>query len=74
MKKYHIKNNAMNESELRRIYNYTIYPRDSEIYSNERFVNIYNGSQGGTHWTCFIVNKINPNNMTVSEALRIDFF
>ena len=37
------------------MYNYPIYPRDSKIYSNKGFVNIDNGSQGGTHWTCFIV-------------------
>ena len=45
----------MNESQLQKIYNYPIYPRDSEIYSDKRFVNIDNGSQGGTHWTGFIV-------------------
>ena len=45
----------MNESQLQKIYNYPIYPRDSKIYSDRGFVNIDNGSQGGTHWTCFIV-------------------
>ena len=45
----------MNESELQRVYNYNIYPRDSEIYSYRGFVNIDNGSKGGSHWTCFIV-------------------
>ena len=45
----------MNESELQRVYNYPIYPRDSKIYSDKGFVNIDNGAQGGTHWTCFIV-------------------
>ena len=44
----------MNESELQRVYNYPIYPRDSKIYSDKGFVNIGNGSIGGTHWTCFI--------------------
>ena len=55
MKKNKLKNNTMNESQLQRIYNYPIYPRDSKIYSDKGFVNIDNGSQGGTHWTCFIV-------------------
>ena len=55
MRKYNLKNETMNESQLQRIYNYPIYPRDSKIYSNGGFVNIDNGSQGGTHWTCFIV-------------------
>ena len=55
MKKYKLKNDTMNESELQKIYNYNKYPRDSKIYSDSRFINIDNGSQGGTHWTCFIV-------------------
>ena len=55
MKKYKLKNNTMTESELQRVYNYSIYPRDSKIYTDRGFVNIDNGSQGGTHWTCFIV-------------------
>ena len=45
----------MNESQLQRVYDYPIYPRDSKIYSDKRFVNIDNGSMGGSHWTCFIV-------------------
>ena len=55
MKKYNLKNNIMNEFELNRVFNYPIYPRDSEIFSDKGFVNIDNGSQGGTHWTSFIV-------------------
>ena len=54
-KKHKLKNNTMNESELPRVYNFRIYPRDSKILSDRGFVNIDNGSQGGTHWTCFIV-------------------
>ena len=55
MEKYKSKNDTMNESQLQRIYNYPIYPRDSKIYSDKGFVNIDYGSQGGSHWTCFIV-------------------
>ena len=55
MKKYKLRNDTMNESQLQKIYNYPIYPRDSKIYSVRGFVNIDNGPQGGTHWTCFIV-------------------
>ena len=43
----------MNESQLQIIFNYPIYARDSKIFSDKRFVNIDNGSQGGTHWTWF---------------------
>ena len=57
MKKYKLKNDTRNESKLQKIYNYAIYPSDSKIYSDEGFVNIDNGSQGGTHWTCFLVKK-----------------
>ena len=55
MKKNNLKNDTMNESQLQKIYNYPIYPKDSKIYSDEGFVNIDDGSRGGTHWTCFIV-------------------
>ena len=51
MKKYNLKDDTMNESELQRVYNYPIYPRDSKIYSNRGFVNIDDGRLGGTHWT-----------------------
>ena len=44
----------MDESELQKVNNYPIYPRDCKICSHERFLNIDNGSQGGTQWTCFI--------------------
>ena len=37
------------------IYKYSIYPRDSRIYSDRAFVNKDKGSQGGTHWCCFII-------------------
>ena len=57
MKKYNLKNDTMNESELQRVYNYSINPRDSKIDSDKRFVNIDNGRMGGTHWTCFIVKN-----------------
>ncbi len=55
MKKYNLKNDTMDESELQRVYNYPIYHRDSKIISDKGFVNIDNGSMGGTHWSCFIV-------------------
>ena len=54
-KKYKLNDDTLNESQLQRVYNYPIYPRGSKIYIYRGFVNIDNGSQGGTHWTCFIV-------------------
>ena len=55
MKKYKLKNDTMNESQLQKIYNYPIYPRDSKIYSDKGFVNIDNGSQGGSHWCVYYI-------------------
>ena len=55
MKKYNLKNDTMNESQLQKVYNHPLYPRDSKIYSDKGFVNIDNGRMGGTHWTCFII-------------------
>ena len=55
MKRYILNDNTMNEGEFQRVYNYPIYLRDSKIDSDKGFVNIDNGSQGGTHWTCFLV-------------------
>ena len=55
MEKYNLKNDTMNQSQLQRVYIYPIYPRDSKIHSHKGFVNLDNGSQGGTHRTCFIV-------------------
>ena len=57
MKKYKLKNNTMNQSQLKRFYIHPIYPRDSKIYSDRGFVNTDNGSQGGTHWTAFYVKN-----------------
>ena len=57
MKKYNLKNDTMNESELQRVYNYPIYPKNSKIHSDRGFVNIDDGRLGGTHWCAFYVNK-----------------
>ena len=32
MKKYNLKDDTMNESQLQRVYKYSIYPRGSKIY------------------------------------------
>ena len=55
MKKYKLKNDTMKQSQLQKIYNYPLSPRDSKIYSDKGFVNIDNGFRGGTHWTCFYI-------------------
>ena len=62
MEKYKLKNDTMNESQLQRVDNYEIYPRDSIIITDRGFVNLDNGSMGRSHWTCSIVkdNKSFP--------------
>ena len=55
MKKYNLKKDNKNEYQLQLYYIYPIYPKNSKIYSNKGFVNIDDGSQGGTLWTYFIV-------------------
>ena len=55
LKKYDLKNDTMNESQLQKIYNYPIYPRDSKKYSDRGFVNIDDGTQNGTHWCVFYI-------------------
>ena len=56
-KKYKLKNDTSNEFELQSAYNYPMYPRNSKKNSYKGFVNIDNGSTGGTQWTCFIVKN-----------------
>ena len=50
----------MNESEIQKVYIYKIYPRDSTKFFDKGFVNIDNGSLGGSHWTCFIIKDKKP--------------
>ena len=48
-------NDAMKDSEIQRFYKNPINPRNSKINSDKGFVNIDDGSQDGTQWTCFII-------------------
>ena len=57
MKKYNLKIDTMNESQLQKVYNYKIYPRDSKMITDKRFINIDNGSRGGNHWCAFYVKN-----------------
>ena len=34
---------------------FLIYTRDSKIYSDRSFVNIDDGTEGGSHGTCFYI-------------------
>ena len=43
----------MNGSEVQIACNIPIYPKDSNIYSNQGFLNSDDGRLGGTHWTFF---------------------
>ena len=57
MKKLNLKNDTMNESEIERVAIYPINPRDSKKYLKKVFLNIDNGSMGGSHWCCFIIKE-----------------
>ena len=57
MEKHGLENKTMKESDLKRVYNYKIYPRDSKITTKNGFANLDNGEQGGTHWTCFLIKN-----------------
>ena len=80
MKKYKLKNDTMNESQLQKIYNYPIYPRDSKIHSDKGFVNIDDGRMGGSHWCAFYIkdNKSfyfdsfggQPDNFLLNQLLK----
>ena len=54
-KKHNLKDDSLKESELQRVFNHPIKPRDTKIYSDRRFVNIDNELQAGTHWSCFYI-------------------
>ena len=49
MKEFNLKNDIMNDLELQRVYNYSIYPRGSKLKSYNAFIKIDDGSQGGSH-------------------------
>ena len=50
----------MTETDLEKVYKFSTYPRETKISTNKRFVNMDNGSFGGTNWNCFYVkdNKL----------------
>ena len=66
MQKYILEHDTLNESKLRRIFKYPIYPKDSKINSNRRFVKTEHGRMGGSPWTCFYVKN--------NESLYFDSF
>ena len=58
MKRYNLKTDTMNGSDIQKVYNYCIDPRESKMNSDKGFVNIDNGEQIGTHWTIFYFKSI----------------
>ena len=45
----------MNENDIQKVYIYPIFPRVSEVTTDNRFINIEDGEMGGNHWTCFYI-------------------
>ena len=63
----------MNESQLQKLSKSPIYPRDSTIYSDRVFLNIDNGTVGGTHW-CNVYVKNNKSFYFDSFGVQLDKF
>ena len=55
MENNNLEKDTRNESELQRVYNYKIYPRDSITTTVKGCVIIDNGKMGGSHWTCYLL-------------------
>ena len=64
----------MNESELQRVYNYSIKHRVSKIYSMKGFVSIDNGLRCETDWNCFIKKITNHTTLTHLVDSQINFY
>ena len=56
----------MEENGLTRKLNVSVYTRDSKTITPQRLVNIDNGEQSGTHWTCFQMKNIFFDSIEVS--------
>ena len=55
LKKCSLRNDILNESDLKKVHNYPTNRRDSKRYSYKVFVNLDNGTQGDTHWMCIYI-------------------
>ena len=73
MKKYNLRDDTMAESVLQQVYIFPIYPRGSKMYSDKGFVNKDDGSQGGSHWCCFVIKIRNPFTLTALDSILIFF-
>ena len=73
-KKYNLKNDIMNESEIQRIPNFSTYPRDSKIYSDKGFVNIDNDLKVKLTGQLFMVKIINHTTLTHLLASLINSY
>ena len=55
----------MTGTDLKKVYNYSIYPRNSKVTTNKGFVNNDNGSMGGNHGACFYTKKIKNHSILI---------
>ena len=55
LKKYNLKDDTMNNSQIQKVCNYPIYSRDSKIFSDRQFANLDNGVRGGSHGCAYYV-------------------
>ena len=60
MKECNLIVDTMTKRELKNMYKYSIYPKDSRNFTDKRFVEIDNGCIGLTQWTCFYMKDNKP--------------
>ena len=63
----------MTETDFKKVCNYHKYRRYSKIITEKSIVNIDDGSQGGSHWTCFHI-KDNKSLYFDSFGSQLDNF
>ena len=73
MKYFKLKDDTMNESGLQNFFMYLIHHRDSKITTDKLFINIDNGSMGGTPWTCFY-SKDKADSMSHTGSAKKSFY
>ena len=55
MKKYNLGDDTRTGTTFKKIYIFSIYPSNSILNIEKRFLKIDDGNRGGTYWSCFYV-------------------
>ena len=69
------KDDTMNDTDLKKVHHFPIYPRYSRFYRNKGFITIFIGEQGGTHWVSFLKkDKKNLASLIPLVDILMNFF